>query len=185
MDEMTAPLRIATLDVALPQQSRLARLLDFPHEFVAPTHSLQKVDASWRCVSVSRKRSASRRDCCIFRAPGLMQWPLPVSPAAARSVTCLSTRYRLRSTCSPQSCRTRSATSSCERTLMPIAGKKPMRHAVHMEKCSARRLDWSVMVTSAGLSPSGRKRSACGCMPFPTVAWRRGLTGREVRRNSP
>jgi phosphoglycerate dehydrogenase-like enzyme len=45
MEQITAPLRIATLDVALAQQSRLARLLDFPHEFVAPTQSLQSVDA--------------------------------------------------------------------------------------------------------------------------------------------
>jgi phosphoglycerate dehydrogenase-like enzyme len=45
MEQITAPLRIATLDVALPQQSRLARLLDFPHEFVAATESLQSVDA--------------------------------------------------------------------------------------------------------------------------------------------
>jgi len=42
---MTAPLLIATLDVALPQQPRLSKLLEFPHEFVAPGETLQTVDA--------------------------------------------------------------------------------------------------------------------------------------------
>ena len=45
MEPMSSPLRIATLDVALPQQARLSKLLKFPHEFVAPTEKLQKVDA--------------------------------------------------------------------------------------------------------------------------------------------
>jgi phosphoglycerate dehydrogenase-like enzyme len=38
-------LTIATLDVVLPQQARLAKLLDFPHEFVDPSEDLQNVDA--------------------------------------------------------------------------------------------------------------------------------------------
>jgi phosphoglycerate dehydrogenase-like enzyme len=45
MEPMTSPLRIATLDVALPQQPRLSKLLEFPHEFVAPSGALQEVDA--------------------------------------------------------------------------------------------------------------------------------------------
>src|SRR3569832_1140318 len=45
MEPMSSPLRIATLDVALPQQARLSKLLKFPHEFVAPAEELQKVDA--------------------------------------------------------------------------------------------------------------------------------------------
>jgi phosphoglycerate dehydrogenase-like enzyme len=39
------PLRIATLDVAAGQQARLARLLDFPHEFAVSAAHLQEVDA--------------------------------------------------------------------------------------------------------------------------------------------
>ena len=45
MDEVVAPLRIAMLDVATPQQARLSKLLDFPHEFVAPSDGPQRVDA--------------------------------------------------------------------------------------------------------------------------------------------
>jgi phosphoglycerate dehydrogenase-like enzyme len=45
MEPLTSPLRVATLDVALPHQGRLSKLLDFPHEFVAASGTLQKVDA--------------------------------------------------------------------------------------------------------------------------------------------
>lgn len=45
MEPLAAPLRIVMLDVALPQQARLAKLLAFPHEFVAPADSRQVVDA--------------------------------------------------------------------------------------------------------------------------------------------
>jgi phosphoglycerate dehydrogenase-like enzyme len=41
-----APMRIALLDVAKPQASRLAGLLEFPHEFVEATDSPQAVDAA-------------------------------------------------------------------------------------------------------------------------------------------
>jgi phosphoglycerate dehydrogenase-like enzyme len=45
MEQVTRPLRIATLDVAVAQQSRLGRLLEFPYEFVAPGAARQAVDA--------------------------------------------------------------------------------------------------------------------------------------------
>ncbi len=44
MEPLGRPMRIATLDVAIPQQARLGRLLDFPHEFVAPAEGCQQVD---------------------------------------------------------------------------------------------------------------------------------------------
>ena len=37
-------MRIAMLDVAIPQQSRLGQLLDFPHQFIAPGQGMQQVD---------------------------------------------------------------------------------------------------------------------------------------------
>jgi phosphoglycerate dehydrogenase-like enzyme len=40
------PMRIALLDVARPQASRLSALLEFPHEYVDATHSPQAVDAA-------------------------------------------------------------------------------------------------------------------------------------------
>jgi phosphoglycerate dehydrogenase-like enzyme len=40
-----APMRIALLDVAKPQASRLSALLEFPHEFVDATRTPQAVDA--------------------------------------------------------------------------------------------------------------------------------------------
>jgi len=45
MERLKSVLRIALLDVVKPQQQRLARLLDFPHEFVAAAETRQKVDA--------------------------------------------------------------------------------------------------------------------------------------------
>jgi phosphoglycerate dehydrogenase-like enzyme len=45
MEPLGSPMRIAMLDVAKVQQQRLARLLDFPHEFAVPLDTRQGVDA--------------------------------------------------------------------------------------------------------------------------------------------
>jgi phosphoglycerate dehydrogenase-like enzyme len=45
MEPLNAPLRIALAGVALEQAPRLSRLLDFPHEFIAPAEHRQPVDA--------------------------------------------------------------------------------------------------------------------------------------------
>jgi phosphoglycerate dehydrogenase-like enzyme len=45
VEPLTHALRIATLDVALAHQTRLGKLLEFPHEFVSPAESRQQVDA--------------------------------------------------------------------------------------------------------------------------------------------
>ena len=45
MERLSPPLRIAMLDVAVAQQSRLDGLLEFPHEFVAAGTGRQSVDA--------------------------------------------------------------------------------------------------------------------------------------------
>jgi phosphoglycerate dehydrogenase-like enzyme len=42
---MSAPMRIAVLDVAKPQEPRLGQLLEFAHEFVEPSATRQRVDA--------------------------------------------------------------------------------------------------------------------------------------------
>jgi phosphoglycerate dehydrogenase-like enzyme len=68
MEQIAAPLRIATLDVALPQQARLSKLLDFPHEFVSAADSPQSVDAvvALRFGSEEAQRYAPR----LLHLPG-------------------------------------------------------------------------------------------------------------------
>jgi phosphoglycerate dehydrogenase-like enzyme len=45
MEPLNTPLRIGLAGVALGQAPRLSRLLDFPHEFIAPAEHRQPVDA--------------------------------------------------------------------------------------------------------------------------------------------
>ena len=68
MDQLGKPMRIATLDVALAQQARLDRLLEFPHEFVAPAEALQEVDVvvALRFGSAEADRYSTR----VLHLPG-------------------------------------------------------------------------------------------------------------------